>query len=366
MKVSNPDQKEKARQALRKRRLGMAFLTYLVPLTLVVLFYANNLISLDIVVHFAAYTVLLHLAFFLIFHTNINLKFREPSLTSVQMAMSIIPALWVFYFLDEGQARAAFMMVIAAPLLYGILALNTRQFVKVGLWFFSLYCITLLALWWRRPEVLSAPLELIQAMAFIMIIITASVIGGYISGLRGKLRVRNQELKEVIARIEELVNIDSLTGVCNRRRLFEVLSYEANRYSRVQSPFSVCIMDIDYFKRVNDVHGHQAGDEILREIARNVSGNLRNIDSFGRYGGEEFLMVLPQTPLEGARIKAERVCRQVESLRYPNVSEDLRVTVSIGVAQYRQQEDIDETVSRADQCLYAAKRTGRNRVVSEP
>jgi diguanylate cyclase len=355
----------KNKQALRKRRLAMASLTYLVPFSLVVLYWVQNMIPLSVVFHFAIYCVLISIAFFILFQSNINLKFSDPSLTAPQMTVSIIPALWVMYFLDDGQARAIFMLIIAIPLIYGILALNTRQFIKVGVAFFLFYSILNLSLWLTKPQVLNWPLEFIQAIAYILAIASSSIIGGFIYGLRIKLRERNRELKEAVARIEELVNTDSLTGVFNRRRLFEVLSQEANRYSRAQGPFSVCIMDIDYFKQVNDVHGHQAGDTILRELARNVSVNLRNIDCFGRYGGEEFLLVLPQTTLKGAAIKAERVRQQVESLCFSDISENLKVTVSIGVAEYRLNEDVDETLARADKRLYMAKDAGRNRVITE-
>lgn len=359
------EEKQQEKQSIRKRRLGMAFFTYFVPFALVVIFYAQGMIALNVVVHFALYALLINCIFLFLFHTNRNLKFSEPSLTAPQMTASIIPVLYVMYFLDDGQARAIFMLIIAIPLMYGTLALTVRQFIKAGFWFLFLYCAMVAILWLNRPEALSGPLEFIQLMAYILVIVASSIIGGFIYNLRLKLRERNRELKDALSRIEELVNVDSLTGICNRRRLFEVLSQEVNRYSRAHGPFSVCIMDIDYFKQVNDVYGHLAGDQILREIAGKISEDLRSIDCFGRYGGEEFLLVLPHTPLEGARIKAERVRHQVEALRFPDISEKLRITISIGVAEYRQQEDIDETLSRADERLYSAKRAGRNRVVSE-
>jgi len=355
---------EEAKQVLRKRRFGMAFLAHIVPLTLVALFLGYDFVSFKIFTICLVYMLLSHLVFFLLLHTGINLKFRDPSLTAIQIASTFIPTMFILYFLDEGQARAAFVMVVVIPMLFGILALNTRQFIQLSLFFLFLYSITVWALWRDRPEVLDNPLELVQAIAILLVLVTASAMGGYISGLRKKLRNRNQELNEAIARIEELVNIDSLTGICNRRRLFEVLTQEKNRYSRAQGPFSVCIMDIDHFKEVNDTYGHQAGDEILRDIACEISQKLRNIDSFGRYGGEEFLMILPQTPMEGAVVKAERVRQQVESLRFPAVSQQLRVTISIGVAAYRNLENIDATLARADQRLYDAKNSGRNRVVA--
>ncbi len=360
----NLDPKEKDNQALRKRRLGMAFVTYMVPFALAVLFWIQGMIPIGVIIHFAVYAVLVNTGFLLLFHTNLNLKFSEPSLTAPQMTASIIPGLWVMYFLDDGQARAIFMLIIAIPLMYGILALNTRQFIKTGFWFFFLYCFMMALLWLNRPEVLHGGLESVQLMAYILAIVSSSIIGGFIYNLRLKLRKSNRELREAVERIEELINVDALTGVWNRRRLFEVLLQEANRFRRAQGAFSVCIMDIDHFKQVNDIYGHQAGDGILRTIAHEVTGSLRNIDCFGRYGGEEFLMVLPQTSIEGAIVKAERVRRQIESLRYPSISESLRVTISIGVAQFRLEEDIEETLSRADRRLYKAKREGRNRVVS--
>lgn len=343
----------------------MAFVSYLVPFALIVLLWAHNMIPLAVVFHFGIYAVGINTLFLLVIHFRLNLKFQEPSLTAQQMAASILPALWVLYFLDEGQARASVMLVVVVPLLFGILALNIRRFIKVGVWFFFTYCVTMAMLWRNKPDALVMPLEFVQTMAFILVLVSSSIIGGFIHGLRGKLRQRNLELQEAMAKIEEMANLDSLTGIWNRRRLFHILSQEANRFSRAHAPFSVCLMDIDHFKQVNDAHGHQAGDEILRLIAREISGNLRCIDCFGRYGGEEFLMVLPQTTLEGATVKAERVRQQVESLRFPDISENFRVTISIGVAEYRVEEDIDDTLARADKCLYAAKDLGRNRILTE-
>lgn len=365
MALQLPDSSQAEKQALRKRRLGMSFLTYMVPFAVVVLFWIQGMIPPAVVFHFAVYAVLINFIFFLLFHSGINLKFLEPSLTAAQMTASLIPALYVMYFLADGQARAIFMLIIVVPLMYGILALNMRQFMEVGFWFLFLYVALMLVLFLRKPEVLDIPLELVQLMVYALAIISSSLIGGFIYNLRLKLRQRNSELTDALVKIEEMANVDSLTGVYNRRRLFEILTQEVNRYARVQGPFSVCMVDIDHFKPINDTYGHQAGDEVLRKIACEVSRDLRVIDVFGRYGGEEFLMVLPQTPLRGAVVKAERVRQQIEALRFPGISEKLRITVSIGVAEYREGEDIDETLSRADQYLYTAKQNGRNQVVSE-
>jgi diguanylate cyclase len=359
------DQKEKQRQSLRKRMLGMAFLSYLVPLALVALVCYHGMIPTKVVFYYGAMVLVSNLVFLLMFQTGINLWFREPSLTGLQMAASILPTLYVMYYMEDGQARLAIMLVIVLPLLYGILALSFRQFMVVGAWFLSTYCFLMLNIWWRKPETMDFTLEFIQLVAFILVIGTSSAMGGFIYGLRMKLRDRNVKLKQAVATIEELVSLDSLTGIYNRRYLFQILNQEINRSGRSQNTFCLCIMDVDHFKQVNDTYGHQAGDVVLRDMADNVSRNMRSIDCFGRYGGEEFLMVLPQTPLEGALIKAERVRQQVEALEFPKVAENFHITVSIGVAEHSKGENVDDTLARADQCLYAAKAAGRNQVWSE-
>lgn len=350
-------------QALRKRRLAMSFTTYLATFLVVALFAYQGLIPLPIASHFLIFAIAVNGLFWLLIQLDLNLKLRDPSMTMLQITLSQWPALWVMFFLEAGQGRAIFLVITVVPLLYGILALNVRQFIRVSIIFLAQYSVLLLALWQVRPQVLEASIELVQLFVFIIVLAEVALIGGFISGLRGKLRLRNRELKDAMARIQQLVNIDELTGIYNRRRIVQALSEESNRCRRTPGPYSLGIMDVDHFKDVNDTYGHQAGDEILRELAKAVAADLRAIDSFGRYGGEEFLLVLPQTSLTGARIKSERVCEAIRSLRFAGLPDDFRITVSIGVAEAFPDESTDDTLSRADRALYEAKENGRNRVV---
>lgn len=130
-------------------------------------------------------------------------------------------------------------------------------------------------------------------------------------------------------------------------------------------PLSVCMIDVDLFKRVNDTLGHGAGDRVLQKLVETVQGEPRAIDFVGRYGGEEFLLVLTQTGIEGACECAERVRAQTERRTRETLGEPSGVTVSIGVAQYRPGEDVRATIARADAALYRAKKAGRNCVASE-
>ncbi len=353
----------RADQTLRKRRLGMSFTTYLATFLVVLLFAYQGLVPLEIAIHFLLFSLVVNGLIWIVIHLNLNLKLRDPSMTMLQITLSQWPALWLMFFLEAGQARAIFLLITVVPLLYGILALKVRDFVWVSVIFFVQYCFLHLALWQWRPQVLEPSLELVQIFVFVMVLAEVALIGGFISGLRDKVRQRNHELKEAMERIQQLVNIDELTGVYNRRRIVQALSDESNRCRRSPAAFSLGIMDVDHFKEVNDTYGHQAGDEILRELAKAVVGELRAIDSFGRYGGEEFLLVLPQTALTGARIKSQRLCQAIKELRFKGLPSDFSISVSIGVAEAFPEESTDETLARADRALYAAKGNGRNQVV---
>jgi diguanylate cyclase (GGDEF)-like protein len=154
---------------------------------------------------------------------------------------------------------------------------------------------------------------------------------------------------------------DTLTGAGNRRKINQAIEAEIGRYYRHgMTPFSVMLLDIDFFKKVNDMHGHLFGDKVLRHVAQHVSGMLRITDVLARWGGEEFAVLLPTANREAAAILAERIREVIASSPFDKVS----VTVSIGVAEYARGEALEGVLRRADQALYAAKEGGRNRVVS--
>ena len=146
----------------------------------------------------------------------------------------------------------------------------------------------------------------------------------------------------------------------------ERISEETLRCVRSGSVFCICMIDIDFFKKVNDTYGHLVGDEILRAVASTASSALRQTDCFGRFGGEEFLMLLTDTPLEGAMTTAERVRHSIESLCFPEIDQRLRVTVSIGVAEHIRKTEPNATIKLADEALYRAKENGRNQCLAAP
>lgn len=165
---------------------------------------------------------------------------------------------------------------------------------------------------------------------------------------------------DMARRLEQLAVEDQLTGLTNRRGAEQLLKREVARSRRHGSPLSVVLFDIDRFKSINDTHGHETGDLVLSKVARTIAAQLRDSDVAARWGGEEFLAILPATALEAARICAERVRAQVAKLSFPFEGV---VTISGGVSEISAIEQATDAIARADALLYQAKRSGRNRVL---
>jgi diguanylate cyclase (GGDEF)-like protein/PAS domain S-box-containing protein len=163
--------------------------------------------------------------------------------------------------------------------------------------------------------------------------------------------------------VQNLALMDTLTGLYNRRGLFEIGSIEFARAIRLKRPFSVIMIDIDHFKHVNDKHGHPAGDQALQGLANHLRAITRDIDIVGRYGGEEFTFLLADLDSKGAMEMAERLRKNVEKTTMKTDAGEVKLTISLGVAEYNENNpDLKTLVTRADQALYVAKHKGRNRV----
>jgi diguanylate cyclase len=182
--------------------------------------------------------------------------------------------------------------------------------------------------------------------------------------VRDNLYRRSAALETAYKRIEELAEVDELTGALNRRSIMKLLDDEVARSQRSGGAFTVALIDLDHFKQINDRFGHLTGDEVLRTFAISLFANIRAIDKFGRYGGEEFLLVLPDTGHDSGARMLDRLRAIVESLDWSAFSEGLTVTISAGVATLRQSETSESLLARADLALYAAKERGRNRIAA--
>jgi diguanylate cyclase (GGDEF)-like protein len=174
------------------------------------------------------------------------------------------------------------------------------------------------------------------------------------------LRDRGQQMAATLAQIERLANHDELTGVLNRRRLLQILAEEMAHTDRSGTPVSVALLDLDHFKAVNDTLGHLTGDLVLKQFAAAVQAQARTTDRFGRYGGEEFLLILTGADVAQAEQAIERTRKALALVDWDSVAPGLRVTFSAGIATYRDKESAELLLGRADLGLYSAKDAGRN------
>lgn len=171
-----------------------------------------------------------------------------------------------------------------------------------------------------------------------------------------------RSLLELNDRLKQAALRDPLTGLANRRLLMTRLEEEQDRCRRGGAPFCLAMLDVDHFKRINDAFGHDVGDRVLCLLAQAISTQLRGYDLCARWGGEEFVLLLPDTGLEPARQLIDRIMQAVRALRLADIDEQLLLTVSVGLTAFRPDEELDKTINRADNELILAKRSGRDRL----
>jgi diguanylate cyclase (GGDEF)-like protein len=288
-----------------------------------------------------------------------NQRLRDPSMTLQQLNVSILWLMFVLYFISN-ELRGAVLILFLNNFVFGIFRLRTMQFLVTSLFALFGYGCVIALLMVYRPQPIDVQLEALQWVLLAMVLPWFALVGAYISNIRGALRQKNKALERALETIERLASHDELTGIYTRRFFLDAMRREKIRCERAQQPFCVALLDLDSFKAVNDTHGHQAGDDVLRAFTDCVQTELRQSDYFARYGGEEFALLLVDTDLELAAGTLERIRRHVESQVFPHVGQC--VTVSAGVTEYRPGEELNDTIARADRALYAAKDGGRNRV----
>ncbi len=180
--------------------------------------------------------------------------------------------------------------------------------------------------------------------------------------LQDELRAKNKQLEELLYKVEYLAITDALTGLYNRRRFHDILQKEFERSKRYSSPVSLLMIDIDHFKKINDRHGHLAGDHVLLEVAQIIQKNIRDVDTAARYGGEEYIVILPNTEKNDALTVAERMRTSIQNSSFQEINKDV-ITVSIGIAGLPEKhiDTEDKLIRSADLALYRSKQNGRNR-----
>ena len=348
------------RQSHRLRRFQLGCAGVIMAHLLYLVCHLAGALDERALVNVAATSTLLVLAFYAILRSNLNLRLADPSMT---LPMIVASTMVMLYVISQAQAmRTELVLLYVVPFLFGMFRLRTITMLVVAAIFLLGYAFILSNS--NVNVVDSHP----NNLALARWTITAVTLGwlalftGYLARLRKRLMESNAQLADALKQVQQLVSNDELTGVYNRRHMNIVLELEKSRSDRSGDGFCIFMMDLDHFKSINDRHGHAVGDSVLRLFADNMRPILRPTDFFGRIGGEEFLVVSTDTGIEGALILAERLRSRCELLQVPEMPESFRITVSIGITQYRRGEPVERAMRRADSALYAAKQKGRNQV----
>jgi len=299
-------------------------------------------------------------------HSNDENDFGEEAMPGVQSALAMV---WIAIFCHVTfSTREIAVGMYATILMFSLFRLDRAKYYKLLLFAAITYVAAVGVRGLFNVDAVDWVNETPAFLALITLLVACHIFHMQFEEQRSYYVYRNYELQVILQRLTRIAKRDHLTRTYNRRYIMEALAREKSRADRVGDAFSVCILDLDHFKRLNDEFGHVVGDKVLMSFAKRIKAELRGMDtlnasrferSFGRFGGEEFIAVLPNTGVEGAVRCAERLCKSIGSRPFMS---KYAVTVSVGVATYVEGETVPELLSRADAALYEAKEEGRNQV----
>ncbi len=294
--------------------------------------------------------------------SGVSRRWADPSLTVPQMLFAISSGA-VAYTL-AGPVRGATFPVLMVILMFGMFQLRIRMVVVVSLYALLLFGAVMAWKASTQPQVFTPAVEWGHFAMLAAMLPALSLLAARLARLRVRDRRQRHELTQALSRIQDLATRDELTGLVNRRQMNLLLEQERQRGARSGRLFAVAMIDIDHFKAVNDHYGHGVGDEVLRSLARQMPQALRGTDVVARWGGEEFVVLMPESALGMARIGLERLRGRVAATPMAHLSSvPIRVTVSAGLVEHIAGESVQQTLERADRALYDAKAQGRNRTV---
>jgi len=307
-----------------------------------------------------------HGTILLIVVSGLNKKISEPSLMLPHMLWTTLGLLISAYLVD--QMRLSIMSLFLAVMIIGAFRVKITGFIITAIFGVAGYALVLYLLINFEKESVGSTAQILQELlqfgAFTLVTIIFTVLGTGISNLRYQLSGKNIELQLALEKVQEVAIKDDLTGVYNRRFIMEVLERQKQLAERGQENFSLCFVDLDHFKKVNDNYGHGVGDKVLVACAHALFDSIRSVDYCARIGGEEFILVLANSTVDKTLAVAERIRVSIESIDFSDVEDGFGITASFGLTDYITGENITETLSRVDALLYEAKAAGRNNIKS--
>jgi diguanylate cyclase len=298
-------------------------------------------------------------AFYLLLRSGLSERLSaEPSLQLWQNIHAIVAVAAAYAI--TGPVRGAMLAILVLVVAYGMFTMSARQSSMLGALAAVLLCAVMF--WKARVDAQQFPplVEAVHLGIAVIVLIGMSALSIRMSALRMHLGKQRQELEISLERIQLLATQDELTGLANRRHTMSLLKAEQARQKRTQNPLGLVMIDLDHFKRINDDYGHQAGDVVLKGFAEAAIGTLRGSDVLSRWGGEEFLLMLPDTGPDEAERCIERMRRGLASMMFDAVPPNLQITFSAGLTVSRTGDALEVVIERADQAMYHAKELGRN------
>ena len=299
--------------------------------------------------------------FYLVMRSGLSLHFADPALTLPQMVFAIV-AMAAAYVINP-PLRGMLLMLVALVLMFAAFTLSPKASRALGLFAVIVLGLVMLAMATHAPQIFDPTVERIHFIFAAVVLPVIAMLAGDMSAMRMRLKQQKAELQDALARIHKLATRDDLTGLVNRRHMEELSQLEHRRSLRSGALPCLCLMDIDHFKRINDQHGHAAGDEVLRLFAKHAAAAMRETDVLARWGGEEFLVMMPDTQPHEASMGFERLRRLLARDQAWGDRAHLRVSFSAGLTAWRPNESMREALARADAALYEAKAKGRDRLI---
>ena len=356
--------KVRSRRARQRRQIqGMIASSYLLDGVILLLYAEAGTVPLNIGAAYVATGLVSVVLYLALSETGFTERFKDHYFVVPQLFVGTAIMLAFTYLAPE--VGVMFLCTLFLVVNFGSLRSTPAQTAVV----WTMMTVGVAALFLLTNKPLGMPhanhLERFATMlVFVLTIGRCMFLGIFSSSMRQSLYKSGLKLKEAYRRIEELAELDELTGSFNRRSIMRMLEEEIARSHRLNAPCTVALIDLDFFKRINDLYGHPTGDEVLRTFAITAFANIRSVDRFGRYGGEEFLLILPDTDEASAVQMLDRLRSILAELDWSAFSSGMRVTISAGVAMLRANEISDTLLARADGALYASKARGRNRITS--
>jgi len=354
----------RARRARQRRQMYIGQVaSYSLGASVLMIYAYDGAISVDIASLFWFGGLLIIGTFTVLSEAGVGDRFTDHYLTVFQISAHM--ALQFVFLLSVPTIGIAFICVLFLIFAFGTLRMTSAQ--AMITW--TLAATGLAAVFLASDLPIGMPVatrlqRTASMLCFVLVIGQCAFLGLFGATLRKVLYRRSIELKDAYRRIEELAELDELTGSYNRRCIMQQLGAEIERSRQTAAPCAIALIDLDWFKRINDAHGHPVGDEVLRTFAITIFANIRPADFFGRYGGEEFLLLLPGTDGGAAGRMLERLRGIVADLDWSAFSPGMRVTISAGVVTLRDNDTADTFLARADSALYSAKAQGRNRIAT--